>query len=181
MYMPRELSLSSEVPGCSVACETSCPRIVKTLTWIVFWVRIMMVPFRWKISTPSVFLGSVRLFPWTSALVSRHCTLAVARLVAAIVNSIANIRKSLLITYSQDKNREIFKCKNTTIFRNRKKLTGIFSYYCLKIVNIAVLRRKAPPFCHFFTTDSSLPLTNWKQQKNLGTITKKDCRLSHRQ
>ena len=96
MYMPRELSLSSEVPGCSVACETSCPRIVKTLTWIVFWVRIMMVPFRWKISTPSVFLGSVRLFPWTSALVSRHCTLAVARLVAAIVNSIEN---STIVSY----------------------------------------------------------------------------------
>ena len=177
MYMPRELSLSSEVPGCSVACETSCPRIVKTLTWIVFWVRIMMVPFRWKISTPSVFLGSVRLFPWTSALVSRHCTLAVARLVAAIVNSIANIRKSLLITYSQGKSREIFKCKNTTIFENRKNLEGIFSYYCLKIVNIAILDVKRANFAPYLRHHFSALLTNCKRLN----ITSKDCRPSRRQ
>jgi len=31
-------------------------------------------------------------------------------------------------------------CKNTTFFENRKNYCGIFSYYCLKIVNNAVLK-----------------------------------------
>ena len=34
--------------------------------------------------------------------------------------------------------------KNTIFFGNRKKYYGIFSYYCLKIVNNVHLKSKAP-------------------------------------
>ena len=144
--MPRELSLSTDVPGGKVACDTSCPRIVNTLTCTVFWVRIVMVPLRWKISTPSVALGSVRLLPCTSALEDCHCTLAVATLAVAIAIKSINMTKNLLIVLPHQSS----KCKNTTNFGNRKKLEGIFSYYCLKIVNNAILNVKSTTFAQFY-------------------------------
>jgi len=53
----------------------------------------------------------------------------------AKVNISTNITNNFLITLIQVSN-----CKNTIFFGNQKKLQGIFSYYCLKIVNNAILK-----------------------------------------
>jgi hypothetical protein len=73
MYIPRELIFSIDVPALSSACETSCPRIVNTLTCAFCGNLTMILPFLLEISIPSVFNRDSGLLEGTvSVVVSRH-------------------------------------------------------------------------------------------------------------
>lgn len=73
IYTPRAPTFSSLVPGFNVATDTLWPKIVNTLTWTFFVVRMVITPLEPNISTPSVTRESTRLRPCTSCVVSRHC------------------------------------------------------------------------------------------------------------